>query len=77
MDERNKSVEDYATFISNHTAGNYSATGIAFRFINPFQIPFARVLFITCYATVFATCIVGEYCLFSVCVDYISFGNRR
>ena len=61
MDERNKSVEDYATFLLNDTTRNYSATGIAVVFINPFQIPFARVLFITCYATVLATCIVGEF----------------
>ena len=60
MDEKNNTLEDYATIILNDTVGNNSATGIAIRFINPFQIPFARVLFITCYAIVLATCIVGE-----------------
>ena len=63
MDERNNSLEDYDTFIFNDTTWNYSTTGhgMAVRFRNPFQIPFARVLFITFYATVFATCIVGEF----------------
>ena len=65
MDERNNSLEDYATFILNDTVRNYSSTGIAVRFINPFQIPFTRVLFITCYAIVFATCILGEFLLYT------------
>ena len=61
MDEKNNTTDDYATIILNDTVGNYSSTGIAIRFINPFQIPFARALFITCYVIVLATCIVGEF----------------
>ena len=63
MDVKNNSFEDFVTFKSNDSVGNYSYPGTDWKFRNPFQIPFARVLFITCYALVFATCIVGEYCL--------------
>ena len=56
MDVKNYSVEDSG--ISNYTEGNYS-TSVVFR--NPFQVPFTRVLFIICYAIVFATCILVKY----------------
>ena len=62
MDVKNNSFEDFVSFNLNDSVGNYSYTGTILRFRNPFQIPFARVLFITCYAIVFATCIVGKYC---------------
>ena len=56
MDETNYSVEDSG--VSNYTEGNYSTSAV---FRNPFQVPFTRVLFITCYVIVFATCILGKY----------------
>ena len=56
MDVKKYSVEDSG--VSNNTEGNYSTSDV---FRNPFQVPFTRVLFITCYGIVFATCILGEY----------------
>ena len=48
------------SFILNETdaVGNDS-TGELFR--TPFQEPFPKLIFIICFATVFAACVIGKY----------------
>lgn len=55
MNASNYSVEDYNA--STDINGTIAFNDV---FKNPFQVPVARILFIICYATVFASCILGK-----------------
>ena len=44
-------------FVVNETAGNDSTSEL---FTTPFQEPFTKLIFIICFATVFAACVIGK-----------------
>ena len=50
--------------VSNETVGNNSTSEL---FRTPFQQPFTKLIFIICFATVFAACVTGKYLVIDLC----------
>ena len=65
---KNISSENVSKFFSNVSSDN--------TFVNPFNDSLTRILFIICYAAVFAMCVIGKQVCKPVVRNYLNFKSK-